>query len=184
MLILFLQTVTDKVSQGIADIFARLYEEFMPKVYQYISYRIVDSNVVEDITSTVFEKALTNINKYDSDKASFSTWIFSIARNTLIDHYRLSTKEKTRQMNMVSLGLDNDSGCPEEELIRNEEIKTLKSCISQLSSQEQEIISLKFGGEMTNRQIAKILGLSETNVGVIIYRTVRKLRDKFKDAER
>ena len=69
---------------------------------------------------------------------------------------------------------------PEEASEREEEIKVLQSCVSQLSKAEQEIISLKFGAEMTNRQIAKTLGLSESNVGVIVYRSVRKLRDGFK----
>jgi RNA polymerase sigma-70 factor, ECF subfamily len=56
----------------------------------------------------------------------------------------------------------------------------LQSCLAELSHSEQEIISLKFGAEMTNRQIAKTLSLSESNVGIIIYRAVRKLRDGFK----
>jgi RNA polymerase sigma-70 factor (ECF subfamily) len=55
----------------------------------------------------------------------------------------------------------------------------LKVCLSQLTLQEQEIIAMKFGGEMTNREIAKTLGLSDSNVGIIIYRAVRKLRDSF-----
>jgi RNA polymerase sigma factor (sigma-70 family) len=62
---------------------------------------------------------------------------------------------------------------------REQEIRLLQSYVAQLSKVEQEIISLKFGGEMTNRQIAKTLGLSESNVGIIIYRAVRKLRDGF-----
>jgi RNA polymerase sigma factor (sigma-70 family) len=138
----------------------------------------VDTPLAEDLTSIVFEKALTKFKTFSSDKAKFSTWIFTIARNTLIDHYRVNSKEKTYNLDDVTIPVSSIS--PEDESDQAEEISILQSCLTQLSHSEQEIISLKFGAEMTNRQIAKNLSLSESNVGIIIYRAVRKLRDGFK----
>ena len=71
-------------------------------------------------------------------------------------------------------------GSTEEEAIRGEEERRLRMLVARLPEQEQEIISLKFGAEMTNRQIAKVLKLSESNVGTILYRSILKLRDSFK----
>jgi RNA polymerase sigma factor (sigma-70 family) len=68
---------------------------------------------------------------------------------------------------------------PEQAVIDEEESRMLKQCIRKLSAPEQEIVSLKFSAEMTNRQIAGVLGLTESNVGVILYRAVRKLRSDF-----
>lgn len=184
MLGLIIQILTDKVPQAIAEVFSRLYEEFMPKVLRYLNYRITDLAQAEDLTAAVFEKALTNFNKYSTDKSSFSTWIFSIARNTLIDYYRASANQQAVQSAVVTNNINTNFNCPEDDVIKTEEVKILQTCIAQLDAQEKEIISLKFGGEMTNRQIAKILGLSESNVGTITYRTVRKLRDKFAEAIR
>jgi RNA polymerase sigma-70 factor (ECF subfamily) len=78
----------------------------------------------------------------------------------------------------IALAKEDDS--PEEANERAEELQLLNSCLARLSNQEREIISLKFGAEMTNRQIAGMLTLSESNVGIIIYRAVRKLRDDFR----
>ena len=60
------------------EIFVKLYEEFMPKVYRYVRYKVNNDLLAEDLTSTVFEKALVNFEKYSEDNAAFSTWIFSI----------------------------------------------------------------------------------------------------------
>lgn len=70
---------------------------------------------------------------------------------------------------------------PEDEAIRNEERRRLRMCLAGLSPREKEIISLKFGAELTNRRIAGMLGLSESNVGVMLYRAIRKLRNGFNE---
>jgi RNA polymerase sigma-70 factor (TIGR02952 family) len=179
LLTFFVQAIeaANKIASSTAEAFADLYREYLPKVYRYISYRVADSHQAEDLTSIVFEKALTKFKSYSSKKAAFSTWIFSIARNTLIDHYRANAKQPAIQVeNMPFLEEDHS---PEEEMAKSEEYRILQSCISKLAAQEQEIISLKFGAEMTNRQIAKVIGLSESNVGIIIFRAIRKLRDSF-----
>jgi RNA polymerase sigma factor (sigma-70 family) len=143
-----------------------------------MSYRIVDTHMAEDLTSTVFEKALTKFKTYDSEKAGFSTWIFSIARNTLIDHFRTQKKDQNLPLeNALPLSVETTS--VEDEIDRDEECRILQKCVKQLSSQEQEIISLKFGASMTNRDIAKMIGMSESNVGTTVFRAVRKLRDNF-----
>jgi RNA polymerase sigma-70 factor (ECF subfamily) len=180
LLVLLTQAeIIEKAGSSAAVTFAGLYEEYLPRVYRYITYRITDIPTAEDLTSTVFEKALTKFKSYSPDKAGFSTWIFTIARNTLIDYYRASSKEKTVQLDDPGVEV-SPAVSPEDESDRAEEIQMLNTCLAQLSQPEQEIISLKFGAEMTNRQIAKALALTESNVAVIIYRAVRKLRDNFR----
>ena len=177
--LLTLAEMVEKVGSGAAESFAGFYTQYLPKVYRYFSYRITDIQTAEDLTSMVFEKALSKFKSYDKRKAGFSPWIFAIARNTLIDHFRSS-----RQSQSVTLEAADDKPSlqisPEDEADRAEEIHLLNSCVARLSDQEKEIISLKFGAEMTNRQISGVLSLTESNVGVILYRAVRKLRDDFR----
>ena len=163
------------------EVFAELYDEFMPKVFRYISYKMNDQQITEDLTSTVFEKALVSFDKYSSDKAAFSTWIFSIARNTLIDYYRTN---KTRQQVALDEAIEMPSRelSPHEEAEKKAEQDYLKDCLSKLPEDDQEIIRLKFAGEFNNRQIAKMLGLSESNVGVRLFRAVKKLREDFNES--
>jgi len=96
----------------------------------------------------------------------------------VIDYYRKADKKKVVPLeNIVEMSETRLS--PEEEFYRREERQRLKVCLSALSVQEQEIVSFKFGSELNNRQIATMLGLSESNVGTILYRAVRRLRDCF-----
>lgn len=167
---------------GNETLFADFYEQYMPKVFGYISYRVNDRQTAEDLTSAVFEKALAAFATYDSRKAGMSTWVFTIARNTLTDHFRAAHTRKTVVLD-ETMDFTAENCDPEEELLKADEIRKLRKLIEGLSQNERSIISLKFGGGLTNRDIARTLGLSESNVGVIVYRTVRKLRDGFGEAE-
>lgn len=161
------------------EAFAELYEQYLPRVFRYISYRVTDVHLAEDLTSDVFLKALKGFNQYHSDKASFFTWLLSIARHRIIDFYRTSSKKQTIPLG-EAVEMDSEKVSLEEEANKKEELQRLKVCLTALSQQEQEIISLKFGAELNNRQIAGMLSLSESNVGTILYRSVRKLRDCFR----
>lgn len=169
-------TVPDTVSLAVE--FGRMYEVYLPKIYQYALYRVGDKETAEDLTSDIFKKALGGFNRFDSEKASFATWIFSIARNSIIDYYRKHAKE-SRVMRDAEVDISLDLDSPEEKLSRSEEIDRLRECIIKLNDNEQELISLKFSGAMTNRDIARVTGFSESNVGTILCRAIRKLRDDF-----
>ncbi len=175
-----MESVTGEISAR--ETFAELYEQYLPKVFRYIQYRVNSMQLTEDLTSTTFEKALVNFSRYSSEKAKFSTWIFSIARNVVIDHYRVSQRKQTAPLEEAGEVSSRDLS-PEEELFQGEELERLQGYLAQLQQDEQEIIRLKFGAELNNRQIAKMTGLSESNVGTRLYRAVKKLRDNFQESE-
>lgn len=162
------------------ETFAALYDEHVDKVFRYLHYRVKSREEAENLTSAVFEKALVNFGKYSADRASFSTWVFTIARNALIDHYRVSGKRRSVPLETVA---DTPSAGPSpgEAIETKEEAERLRAYVAQLPKDDQEIISLKFGAELNNRQIARMLGLTESNVGTKLYRAVRKLRDRFRE---
>jgi RNA polymerase sigma factor (sigma-70 family) len=165
------------------EIFVKLYEEFMPRVYRYVYYKVNNRQLAEDLTSIVFGKALENFDKYNYNSSSFSTWIFSITRHALIDYYRTEGKK-----NYVTLDEAEDKPSIEESTLEKlqskDEKECLNKCISMLSHEEQEIIHLKFGAEMSNRQISEVLKISESNVGVRLFRTVKKLKEYFLESWR
>jgi RNA polymerase sigma-70 factor (ECF subfamily) len=160
--------------------FTALYEEHMAYVFRYINYRIGNRNEAEDLTSIVFEKALAAFHRYDSNKAAPQTWLLAIARNTVTDHLRKSSKRKNMPLDNA-VGVESLDPSPPEETERREEYQRLQFCLAALPQREQEIISLKFGAELNNRQIASVIGLSENNVGTILFRAICKLRNCFKD---
>ena len=174
-----MNNVSKKVSDDSHEAFAILYEQFMPKIYRYISFRIRDENMAQDLTSTVFEKALTKFSSFNPHKASFSTWIFTIARNTVIDHYRVYKKDEYLREPETPAYNSVQFLSPEDEAIKAENTRRLRDFISRLNKREQEAIILKYSNEMSNREIAEVLNITETNVGSILCRTIRKLRDNF-----
>lgn len=163
------------------ETFAHLYDEYLDKVFRYVQYRVNNMQLAEDLTSAVFEKALDNFGKFSNDKASFSTWIFSIARNLVIDHYRVSSKRKTIPLEEIT-DQPSDALSPQEQLERKDERERLKFCLNRLTDEEQELVRLKFGAELNNRQIGRMLNLTESNVGTKLYRAIRKMRDSYQES--
>jgi RNA polymerase sigma-70 factor (ECF subfamily) len=159
--------------------FAAFYDQFLPQVYRYVRYRVADTAMAEDLTATIFEKALRAWGKRRNPNSA-AAWIFRIARNTMTSHYR-------RHRWRLEVSLDNVAdeasagGGPEEQVLHTERWERIHDGIRDLSSREQEIITLKFGSGLTNRAIAPIVGVSEGNVAVILHRAMRKLHAYLED---
>lgn len=155
-----------------------IYAEQLPRVYNFFRYRIGDRPEVEDLTSLTFEKAWRARHRYRRDIAGFTTWLLTIARNVATDHYRAS-----RYHVPLEDAADRATGVtPEDETARRSDIGRLGALMAALPDRDRELLSLKYGGGMTNRAIARITGLTESNVGTIVHRAVEKLRAEWPPA--
>lgn len=149
-----------------------LYADQLPRVYNYFRYRLGNSAVAEDLTSLTFEKAWSARQRYRRDLAGFGTWLMTIARNVATDHWRKRREHAPLDAaEHVAAGEE-----PHEPLERREAFGRLATLLAALPERERELVSLKYGADLTNRAIAQQLGLSESNVGTILHRTVQKLR--------
>lgn len=155
--------------------FAPIYDHYFPQIYNYIRYRVEDAATTDDLTAIVFEKALVGLFRYRPDKAPFGAWLFSIARHTVTDHLRGKQRRVWLSLDAVAYRA-SDRQSPEYIAIENDTHQRLLDAVQQLDERERDIIALKFGASMTNRRIAEVTGLSESNVGVVVYRAIRKLR--------
>jgi RNA polymerase sigma-70 factor (ECF subfamily) len=156
-----------------------LYGEQMPRVYNYFRYRVGSGAVAEDLTSITFEKAWRAKDRYRRDLGSFTTWLFTVARNVAIDHYR-----QRRPQVPLEAAADIPGGATPEELAeQSSDVRRLERLMAQLPERERELLSLKYGAEMTNRAIARATGLTETNVGTILHRTIQELRAVWSEGE-
>lgn len=163
-----------------------LFLEYHPRVYAYIRYRVPDVAEAEDLTSDIMERALKYVDSYDARKGAFSTWLFRIAHNTWVNHLKRQQRERSR---WVDLGdgfedLPSDSVSPELGAVRREQVARMLECVATLSTRQQEILSLRFAGQLTNREIARVLKMNERTVSVTILRALRKLRNKIAEGER
>lgn len=155
--------------------FLALYEAYYPKVFNYLCYRCGDVHTAEDLTAHTFERALDHLGSYQHDRAPFGAWLFAIARNLMTDHLTAARKNACLPLDHIH-GHPSNEPSPEEHIIQNELQVALLSALELLDDRERDLLALKFGARFTNRRIAAITGLGEANVGVIVYRSLRRLR--------
>lgn len=153
------------------DEWERLYQKEMPRIYNFFRYRLQDEQTAEDLTAVTFEKAWRQRLRYQKDKAAFTTWLFAIAKNIAIDHLR-----QRRTLMEINDHIPANGPSPEDMLQQKEHLAKLRQMLAGLPEQEREIIALKFGAALNNREIARITNLTSANIGIILFRTVRKLR--------
>jgi RNA polymerase sigma-70 factor (ECF subfamily) len=149
-----------------------VYAEQLPRVYNYFRFRVRRQADIEDLTARTFEKAWKARDRYRRDLGGFSTWLFEIARNVATDYLRSS-----RSHLLLEAARDVPSGAtPEQDVSRASDMARLIKLMAHLSERQRELLALKYGAAINNRLIAKITGLTESNVGTILARVVEKLR--------
>ncbi|HKG54133.1 MAG TPA: RNA polymerase sigma factor [Anaerolineales bacterium] len=147
----------------------------LPRLYNYFRYRLGDEGVAEDLTSVVLEKVWLKRHRYRKDRAAFSAWLFSIAKNEVIGYLR-----KRRTALPISMAEKATGQTVEYHLEQSQDLQQLSRLLADLPEREQELVSLKFGADFNNREIAAITELSESNVGTILSRVLQKLREQWK----
>jgi RNA polymerase sigma-70 factor (ECF subfamily) len=150
--------------------FARVYDQHVWDVYGFITYRVRDRHLAEDLTQETFIRALRAWPRFDPRKASERTWLLVIARNLLIDHHRRDRSDPEAEID--ERALPSTPG-PEADLARWSE---LSDALAELNDRDREIVALRFGADLTGPEIAEVLGLSLSNVQQILSRSLRRLR--------
>ena len=155
--------------------FRVLYRAYIERIYAYVGSRVNDLHDAEDIVSQIFIRAMENLNQYKEDYP-FSSWLFGIAHNAVVDHYR----REERQSALVSINeisnQDNQAETPENILSRHQEAIEIQSFIRKLSTRRQEVITLHFYGGLRNKEIAQVLQLDERTVASHLSRALDDLQ--------
>ena len=152
-----------------------LYAAQLPCVYNFFRFRVGDGPVAEDLTAITFEKAWRARHRYRRDLAAFSTWLLAIARNVAADHFR----RHREHLPLAAAEHVAAGDTPAELAERRSDAERLVRLLAGLEERERELVALKYGAGLTNRAIARQTGLSETNVGTLLHRTVRTLRARW-----
>ncbi|OAA90281.1 ECF RNA polymerase sigma factor SigD [Clostridium ljungdahlii] len=118
---------------------------------------------------------MIKINTYSEDKSPFEVWLFAIARNVINDYFRRLKKHKVFSMDKLQKVISTEKN-PEDVFVKSETNDELLKALNILNTKERNIIAFKFGANLKNKEIAEIIGITESNVGVILYRTMKKLK--------
>lgn len=151
------------------DRFSSFYEEFAQPVYAFLYYRTRDKAVAEDLTSQSFLKALEKFERFDESKGGFKPWIFQIARNTLVDHYRAA--EPTRDLESAfDLAGDEDV---EDDVKRSELRERVQKALTCLNDKQRDIVLMRLWDELSFKEIAALVSKTEASIKMTFYRALQ-----------
>jgi len=167
------ESLVQRAQQRDEEAFSILYDEYFDKIYRYMVFKIGDQTEAEDLTQQVFIKALQSISSFRWKGIPFSAWLFRIAHNQMVDYLRKKKKYATAPLNDSLAGSDID---PQQAVERKQDIEQLLSATKQLTDAQREVISLRFAGELSIAQVARIMGKNEGAVKALQHSAIVALR--------
>ena len=167
------ESLVRQAKQGDQKAFAQLYEGHFDRIYRYVALRIGDRTEAEDMTQQVFVNALQSISSFKWQGKPFAAWLFRIAHNQVVDYLRKRAKQATVPLDE---SLTNSDSNPQLEAEHSLDIEQLLSATRQLTRAQREVISLRFAGELSIAQVAKVMGKSQGAVKALQHSAVVALR--------
>ncbi|HEX9502775.1 MAG TPA: RNA polymerase sigma factor [Patescibacteria group bacterium] len=168
-----LKQIFKEAQNGDTAAFALIYDHFSAKIYKFIFFRVGHKEVAEDVLSDTFVKGWQKINQVNSPSA-LSAWLYQIAKNNIIDYYRL--KKETVALEDVQDFLEDEVN-PIDLTSLNIQQKKILDVLHELPAEQQEVIKYKYFEDLSNEEIAYILGKNEGTIRVIQHRALAKLKE-------
>jgi len=152
--------------------FDALYREARDDVFAYAATLLRDSAAAEDVTAQAFERAYRRRSRFDARRGTPRAWLFGIVRNAALDELRRRKRVATAEIP----GPLGEPG-PDEVAEQAAERAAVRAALSRLPSRDREVIALKYHAELSNAELAGVLGVSPTNAGTLLHRAMTKLRE-------
>jgi RNA polymerase sigma-70 factor, ECF subfamily len=153
--------------------FAELYNAYVDKIYKYIYYKVGDASEAEDLCEQVFLKAWMAIGRYKWSGHPFSSWLYKLAHNLIVDHYR-NRRDPVPLSNLLFTPAETSG--PESSLYADAEIAELKAAIRRLTHDQQQVVALRFIEGYSNAEIAQMMNKKEGAIRALQYRALRSLQ--------
>jgi RNA polymerase sigma-70 factor (ECF subfamily) len=157
------------------EAWTRLYEEYFSRIYRYIAVRVGNRTEAEDLAEDVFLKALEAGTSFRWRGAPISSWLFRIARNVIIDHRRTDRSRRLVPLDDVVIA---EEVSPHDVAEKRMDVKRVMTAVDSLSQAQREVIELRFAGELSTKEVARVLGKSEGAVRVLQHNALVVLRKK------
>ncbi len=167
------ESLIRRVQQRDQEAFAQLYEQHFDRIYRYVAFRIGDRIEAEDMTQQVFLNALQSISSFKWKGIPFSAWLFRIAHNQVVDYLRKKTKQATVPLDESQASSDSNLQLVAE---HSQDIEQLLLATRRLTDAQREVISLRFAGELSIAQVAKIMGKGQGAVKALQHSAIVALR--------
>lgn len=167
------RALVDRARGGDSEALAALYDAYLPKVYRYIAARVGSTHEAEDLTEEVFLKVLGAISEFRWKAVPFSAWLFRIAHNHLVSHFRRSALRKGSQLSESMIDEDMDPPALVEARLALDEVRRATAL---LPDAQREVITLRFVVGLSVSETARVLGKRENNVKALQHKAVARLQ--------
>ncbi len=164
---------------GNSEAFGQLYDAYMERIYRFVYFRVEDDQTAEDITSQVFLKAWSNLDRFSFNRTPYLAWLYTIAHNAVIDHYR--TRKVTAALDDVQLSQQDHAEVVENAIDLTTEMKSVKDALRALTDDQQKVLTLKFIEGMSNHEIARHLGKREGAIRALQMRGLQALAKQLEE---
>jgi len=169
-----------RAQQGDREAWDELYRLYVDRVYRYIASRIGDVMTVEDLTQEVFLKAFQSLGSFKWKGKPFAAWLFTIARNLIIDVQR---KRQVHKEVFSEFAFTSGATSPEEEAERRIRLEAVMAAMSRLTPLQQEVIGLRFAAGLSLEETARVMGKKVGAIKALQHSAVAALRRALKDYE-
>jgi RNA polymerase sigma factor (sigma-70 family) len=156
-----------------------VYRDHGAPVWRYARARLPSDADAEDVTSDVFVRALRSWDQFDSARGSLRAWLIGIARHAVADFWRRRREEPMAEP--PEQADPTAAADPERFVMQDERSHDLQCLLSRLTPREQEAIALRFGAELSSREVGEVLGISPTAARMLVHRGVTRLREVVAD---
>ena len=160
---------------GEADAFASLYDSHVDGVYRFIYARVSEQATAEDLTSQVFLKAWENLDGYKVGSAPFGAWLFRIARNAVIDHYR--TAKNAAPLDALAGTLQTQESKVDETIEVRLEAERVVEAMKRLTEEQQQVLAMKFIEGYSTKEIAQAMGKRQGAIRALQMRGLQALEE-------
>jgi RNA polymerase sigma-70 factor, ECF subfamily len=165
------------------SVFEELYSKYHQDVFQFLFYLVKNREHAEDLVQEVYIRVLKSYKRFEG-KSSEKTWLFSIARNVAIDHFRKQKGWKQRLMEKFDWStqqVKDDHPIPEEIALQNEEIQSLYECLDKCTVDQKMVIVMRYLQELSIAETAEALGWTESKVKTTQHRALKVLKKEMEE---
>lgn len=177
-----LSQLVARAHMGEADAIGRLYDQHQAEIFRYLWARVGERALAEDLTGEVFMRMLTGLPRYRPGAAPFRAWLYQIARNLLIDHYRKTGKRTMAPLQQAETMTD---GSPDMVTVVDQRLtlERVHRALTRLDEAQREVVTLRFLSGLSLQEVAQTLGKTENSVKALQHRGLAALRQVLNQAK-
>lgn len=168
--------LVERARSGDPEAVGALYEHYSDRIFRYVLLRVGDPADAEDITEQVFLKVIETVSNFTwQGESSFSSWIYRIAHNQMVDAIRRSASRPQVRLDHLDYTLPSEGGDPHHYAEQRDFLDQVKVALDELTDLQSQVIMLKYGAGLSVAEVAQVLGRTPSTVSTVRYQALRKL---------